>query len=473
MISRSEIFQTKHVMKAVALLLFTFLIYSCASLKSSDYLKRIKAVNRITDQGVLYNVVMEDNNPEVRIAAFNRITDQDLIGKLATESRDADIRLSAVGRIEVDKIAEESILYVVAMIDTDLEIRIAAFNRIISQLLINMLAERNNVIELRLMAVNKVTDQEILYTIARYDPSLKVSVAAMKMLEPDLIKKLANENLNKDQYLELIELLNDQQALFDITLNHYYVFVKLAAIRKIYDQDYLSRLAIESNDESVRLYAINTLADQYILYKIALEDKSYIIKEAAMKRLEPDYMTRLAADFPDQALKLKVVSLLNDQTGLMNISLTNDDWTVRQAAFEKLNDASLSKIIHETKDPAVILASKIRLGLITWSEAFSIETSSKGKLGDVIGAAALVDSPQPTSEDVVEACHNFIRRGDASRIPELINLLNRFGDVTLAEDYINCGHEKLYDAGAEWGNAHGYYISTGYGSNRVRWGEKR
>jgi hypothetical protein len=97
---------------------------------------------------------------------------------------------------------------------------------------------------------------------------------------------------------------------------------------------------------------------------------------------------------------------------------------------------------------------------------------SKG-LGNVLGAAALVDSPQPSSAAVVAACHAYIRRGDASRIPELRDLLLRFGDKPLAEDYLNCGQSQLRDAGEEWARAHGYNIGSGAGSHRVRWGEGR
>jgi len=46
----------------------------------------------------------------------------------------------------------------------------------------------------------------------------------------------------------------------------------------------------------------------------------------------------------------------------MKISLNNNNWTVRQAAFRKLNDNSLQNMISEGKDPAVILAARIRLG---------------------------------------------------------------------------------------------------------------
>ena len=66
---------------------------------------------------------------------------------------------------------------------------------------------------------------------------------------------------------------------------------------------------------------------------------------------------------------------------------------------------------------------------------------------------------------------SYIRCGDSARIPELRDLLLRFGDKALAEDYLNCGQSQLHDAAAEWGNRNGY--NTGNGSHRARWGEER
>ena len=299
----------------------------------------------------------------------------------------------------------------------------------------------------RIRAVNKTTDQNILFKVAIDDGNPYVQLAA-------------------------VSRISDQDLLYRVVLESEDKEVRRAANSKISDQELINKLAMESGDWEIRLNSIEKVTDQNILYKIVLLNMPDKEMTAALGKCEPETVSRLMEESIGQVLKLRIVKILSDQKQLINIAINNDNWTVRQAAFTKLDDSSLNVIAQDAKDPASVLAANIRLGKTTWKEAFSVQPGTAGKLGDVIGAAALVEDPKPTPYDVVAACHNFIKLGDSSRIPELINLLNRFGDVSLAEDYINCGHDQLYTAGARWGSEHGYSISSGNGSHRVRWGEK-
>jgi len=53
---------------------------------------------------------------------------------------------------------------------------------------------------------------------------------------------------------------------------------------------------------------------------------------------------------------------------------------------------------------------------------------------------------------------------------ELITVLYEYGDIKMAEDYLNCRSEKLTDGAHRWVAAHGYRIDTGLGSHRCCWG---
>ena len=53
----------------------------------------------------------------------------------------------------------------------------------------------------------------------------------------------------------------------------------------------------------------------------------------------------------------------------------------------------------------------------------------------------------------------------------LNDLLLKYGDKWMAEDYLNSGSGELSSGGRKWAQIHGYNISSGYGSNRIEWGK--
>jgi hypothetical protein len=63
-----------------------------------------------------------------------------------------------------------------------------------------------------------------------------------------------------------------------------------------------------------------------------------------------------------------------------------------------------------------------------------------------------------------------VKLGIAGSEQRLNDVLYSYGDKSMAEDYLNSGSQSLYEGGRRWANSHGYYISTGMGSNRVGWG---
>jgi len=95
-------------------------------------------------------------------------------------------------------------------------------------------------------------------------------------------------------------------------------------------------------------------------------------------------------------------------------------------------------------------------------------------LGDAVAAVSLFAEVQQDAVDgVQEACLNLIRLGDESRIPEMVDLLEGYGDKILAEDYLNCGQPDLDAAAQMWARRRGYDVGVGYGSHRATWGSDR
>jgi len=71
---------------------------------------------------------------------------------------------------------------------------------------------------------------------------------------------------------------------------------------------------------------------------------------------------------------------------------------------------------------------------------------------------------------IENALYAFIAIGKREIIPVLIETLNRAGNVTMAEAYLNCGNGELDRAARKWTPRHVYTISTGAGAAPVTWG---
>ena len=116
------------------------------------------------------------------------------------------------------------------------------------------------------------------------------------------------------------------------------------------------------------------------------------------------------------------------------------------------------------------IAAKIKLGELSWDQVFSVENLNTNGLGNVVGAAALANRPKPDTNDVLAICHRLVTQDPSTRWPELVDLLNRFGDRALAEDYVNSSEHELRFFGARWADNHGYRQAGGLhpSSKRIR-----
>jgi hypothetical protein len=173
----------------------------------------------------------------------------------------------------------------------------------------------------------------------------------------------------------------------------------------------------------------------------------------------------------DKGNREDAIDDLDNQRLLREVMLNSSDFPVRKIAFNKLNKNSLAFISNMQEAADLEYAISIKSNRLTWDKIFLNTGYSKLELKKIIMAAALLDSPQPNKYNVVAVCHAYIRLGDETTIPELCDLLFRFGDVILAEDYMNCGQSQLKMAGNDWCRKHGFIVLPGSGSHRVRWGE--
>jgi hypothetical protein len=178
------------------------------------------------------------------------------------------------------------------------------------------------------------------------------------------------------------------------------------------------------------------------------------------------------------ALCIGAARSLSDPNALGQAAARATDRDVLKVLLEKLEDkAMLNRVAAATENRAMRLAAAQKAGTKSWRAIFDAATAKGATvqdLGDALAAVSLFSQVQPDAvQGVHHACLNLIRRGDESRIPEMVDLLEGYGDKMLAEDYLNCGQPDLDAAGRRWARRRNYDIGTGFGSHRATWGSDR
>jgi len=171
-------------------------------------------------------------------------------------------------------------------------------------------------------------------------------------------------------------------------------------------------------------------------------------KEAARVMSDPAHMETAAIKARDREVLKILLGRIDDQESLKRVAGAADERGMRLAASQKSGAKSWAQIF----------------------DAASAKGAGQEMLGDALAAVSLFPAVQPEAKSGVQnACLNLIRNGDESRIPEMSELLEGYGDKRLAEDYLNCGQPDLDASGRKWAQKRGYRVNTGAGSHRARW----
>lgn len=187
---------------------------------------------------------------------------------------------------------------------------------------------------------------------------------------------------------------------------------------------------------------------------------SDISQQAAvtLRKLGSDAVPALIAELPKSKNRRTIISILGDlgdpsaMPALANLLI---DWNVGPAAASALN--SLGWTPTSEKESVFLAVSKRdRNGLLSdWSRTREILLAEIGSFrrGRIQGAV-----------------YAFIAIGKREILPDLTAALDRHGNKTMAEVYLNSGSGELDKAAREWASKRGYHITTGPGAHTVSWG---
>lgn len=67
----------------------------------------------------------------------------------------------------------------------------------------------------------------------------------------------------------------------------------------------------------------------------------------------------------------------------------------------------------------------------------------------------------------------FIKAGKSGSEDTLIEALKEFGDISMAQDFLNCGNSRLADAARSWARQNGYVITSVDSVGGDTWGGAR
>ena len=409
----------------------------------------VASVQQLTDQTLLSKIALTHQSSDVRGEAIEKLTDQVLLTKIALNSdEEAGNRVAAI-----EKIKSQAVLTRIVRTDHDQEVRQAAVERITDQAILIKMAGKSEESSTRILAISQIKDQSLLQQWAHSDPQAAIRQIAIEQITDDsfLLNRMSQEPSSAVR-TSIISMLHEKQSIRTLALTAYYLS----------DRDYaFKRLTGGFKDPAEDVYSAQNELNRRV--------KSLHDEKDNNKLLE----ILLKGEF--DVLRLAAVQQMNDVSLLEKAALQCSDREVLAVLLNKINDqSSLIRISGSAKDKALRLAAAKKSGKKTWITIFD-DVTSKGSpaymLGDAIAAVSLFSETQSDAvEGVQEACLNLIRKGDESRIPEMADLLEAYGDKTLAEDYLNCGQPDLDDAARDWCSRRGYNIGRGYGSNRARWG---
>ncbi len=470
-------------------------------MRDDEQFVRSSAAEKLTDPAVLNEIGMW-----VKPELTARVTDQALLGKIVDIAKDASVRIAAVGAI-TDQGRLESIARSHERERRWDAVRKVAIGKLTSQAALEALASRDPDPELRTLAVSRLTSQEQLKKITLTDEHGEVRAAALEMLTGrDTLEELAGGAKWMDVRVAAIAKLDDTPKLREWVQTAPEAAIRQAAVKRIGGDAFLLARFSGETSAAVRGAIIETLQSKQALRATARTAYYEPDRLAALKRLRngmadpaPDIVTAhkelaaqaqalgtetdagrladLALNASFDVLRLAATGKLSEPVGLERVALASTSREVLRVALEKIADKeTLNRLAASAADPALRLAAMQKAGAASWQRIFadaSVRGGTAQALGDALAAVALFPKRQEdVEESVQQAALNLIRRGDETRIPEIADLLEPYGDKTLAEDYVNCGQPDLSDAALLWAGSRGYSAFRGNGSSRASWGSR-
>ncbi len=409
---------------------------------------RRAAVGRITNQDVLSEAIrraeqLEGNEERWVIeAAIPNLTNQELLGELVRSRNDRQ----AMARISDQRSVFESV---------EPSQRRTLVPALKDEELLKELATRSS--DLRLTALGYIEDDAFLLSRFEKEPWKSTQKRLIAQLSDlDVLLHLLQDSFDRDYRKAAEERIRALREATRFRPDEHWVTPRGEFVERDRAYQSTSRLSTAIGEMEASLKGETE--------RIAEEDRPEQLAELALK-----------GEFDD--IRIAAINRIEDQNTIERVATECDFRGVAKVALAKLTDLdALSRVAQHARMSAIRLVAVVKTGQASWTgliEAASVRDAPESQLGEVLSGISLLPRNNEVAPAVVMACHTYIRRGDESRIPDLIDLLNLYGERPLAEDYLNCGQPDLADGARDWAARNGYMIDSGHGSARARWGSQR
>lgn len=254
---------------------------------------RKTAVDELTDQTALMEVVKNEEDQEIRKSAARKLTDQAVLTGLAkNENQDVSVR-----RIAINKLTDQSVLaYLVKnskfiYVQTEAEFRLAEVyvTELPDQASLMNAAENHENRMIRAEAVKKIKNHAHLVKIVKNtseDCSVRcAAVDKLTDLDHSFLESLAANDKCSSVRESAVRKLTDQVILAGLAQNDHDWTVRAAATRKLSDQTILECVVGDDTDTYVRIEAIKKILNKVLLLQVLNNDRDPQVRQAAEYRL--------------------------------------------------------------------------------------------------------------------------------------------------------------------------------------------
>ena len=270
---------------------FKFNSYFLGVYDNLDEYEKIVALNFITDESFLEDIVLNETDDKLRCEAVANANfkNQAILINLIKNCNDLDILFEAVSKVDDEDVLIDYVKNNLKANKTVLK----AISKITNHEFLKDLSACDFP-EIRLQAVKRMSNlndsnylfDSILHDIALSEPAGDVRISAIMAISKtnDLID-LADNLSDKDSRLQALKNIKKERLI-----NNYILSNRKLAIGGSLDgiafKSTLNSIALTDSDEDIRKEATSKLSQKNILDEIAVDDVSEEVRRAALKRLE-------------------------------------------------------------------------------------------------------------------------------------------------------------------------------------------